>query len=335
MGPVTLSVADVATIKNFLRTIYPDVKSSHRVEALARGFGFRTNASLIAALEERPISVVADETAFDTYLAAHGFARGRFGLGDALAHVILARVMTAIPELSANGLGRIDPYDRRRAREEQQAEFDKSRLDLLSPYSAEAFRSAYAFASTLVPRQTFTKGRSSYGLKHVAEAYARSHPELGLAPYMANGVFIAAMHQLGFKWRRIGSTPNAEYAIAVARGGQLKTTRPRYRGVQWKVTPLGVESNDETYFFEGDRLDERRPGTDLYDWLPHMAEKPWVDLDDFARAFENALDVHLPAARDADRLARSIAEARRIRTELGLPMHGTGSYAERVSLAAE
>ncbi|MCA6108057.1 hypothetical protein [Bradyrhizobium cenepequi] len=41
---LTITITDVEHIKAVLRTALPDVKSSHRVEALARGLGWRTNA---------------------------------------------------------------------------------------------------------------------------------------------------------------------------------------------------------------------------------------------------------------------------------------------------
>ena len=47
--PVTL--ANIKMIKANLLRALPDVKSSHRVEAMARGFGFSTNAALCAALK--------------------------------------------------------------------------------------------------------------------------------------------------------------------------------------------------------------------------------------------------------------------------------------------
>jgi hypothetical protein len=53
----------------------------------------------------------------------------------------------------------------------------------------------------------------------------------------------------------------------------------------------------------------RRPGTDLCDWPPHMAEKTWVDLEAFLEASGHALRRHRPKDFDADRLARSARKA--------------------------
>jgi hypothetical protein len=55
----------------------------------------------------------------------------------------------------------------------------------------------------------------------------------------------------------------------------------------------------------------------LYDWLPHMAEKRWVNIDAFIDAFQYALQLEAKKtgkAIDAEMLSRSIAKARAIAT---------------------
>ncbi|WBU27617.1 hypothetical protein OOZ54_13135 [Rhodopseudomonas palustris] len=55
-----------------------------------------------------------------------------------------------------------------------------------------------------------------------------------------------------------------------------------WTGSQWKVTPAGVTTLDNRYLIEKDRVHEEDvPG---YTWEQHMAEKTWVDLEDFKRA---------------------------------------------------
>jgi hypothetical protein len=85
---------------------------------------------------------------------------------------------------------------------------------------------------------------------------------------------------------------------------------------QWAVTGYGLECVQPgagLYEAEGSRMNETRPGTDLYDWPLHMAEKDWVDLGAFNEAFEHALRLYCPRDFNADRLARSIAEGRALR----------------------
>jgi hypothetical protein len=51
----TITLTDIEHMKGALRASLPDVKSSHRVEALARGLGWLTNASMRAALAAAPV----------------------------------------------------------------------------------------------------------------------------------------------------------------------------------------------------------------------------------------------------------------------------------------
>lgn len=85
-----------------------------------------------------------------------------------------------------------------------------------------------------------------------------------------------------------------------------------FANAQWAVTRLGIEHMGEgAYCIEAARVAETRHGSDLYHFPLHMAEKPWVDSDAFNEAFEVALRRFRPREFDADRLARSFAEARR------------------------
>lgn len=65
-------------IKNTLSKVYPHIRSSHRAEALAAGFGFNTNYSLLehlnATLEaERSFTVRVDNIAFQSRLLSFGY----------------------------------------------------------------------------------------------------------------------------------------------------------------------------------------------------------------------------------------------------------------------
>ncbi len=61
-----------------------------------------------------------------------------------------------------------------------------------------------------------------------------------------------------------------------------------WRGKQWAVTAYGIELLDGTYVAEASRLTE---GPD-YPWPMHMAEKTWVDIDEFTTAWMVALLLH-------------------------------------------
>lgn len=62
MAAISLTNASITTLKNALRSEFPDVKSSHLTEALAHALGFRTHAAMIAAMtepeEDRPVAVL-------------------------------------------------------------------------------------------------------------------------------------------------------------------------------------------------------------------------------------------------------------------------------------
>lgn len=51
-----------------------------------------------------------------------------------------------------------------------------------------------------------------------------------------------------------------------------------YEGRQWAVTAYGLECRDGTYAIAADRLWEEEAE---YGWVLHMAEKNWVDVEDF------------------------------------------------------
>jgi len=67
-----------------------------------------------------------------------------------------------------------------------------------------------------------------------------------------------------------------------------------YKNHQWKVTRDGLSTINAEYFIEAARLLEttERNGETLYDWPVHLAEKEWVDIVAFDRAFRMALKHH-------------------------------------------
>jgi hypothetical protein len=58
-----------------------------------------------------------------------------------------------------------------------------------------------------------------------------------------------------------------------------------WQGRQWVVTARGVECRDGCYSITCDRLWEEE---EVFGWVAHMAEKDWVDLEDFAEALRIA-----------------------------------------------
>jgi hypothetical protein len=83
---------------------------------------------------------------------------------------------------------------------------------------------------------------------------------------------------------------------------------------RWAVTGDGLEHLGEgAYRIEGERVADKRRGTDVFDWPLHVAEQEWTHLEAFLDAFAYALPRFCPKEFDTDRLARSVTEARRVK----------------------
>jgi len=79
---VQFSLTDIEHLKGELTRLLPAIKSSHRVEAMARGLGWKTNAALRAELARQEQQRNVDDQAFTTYLRHHGFVETKPGALD-------------------------------------------------------------------------------------------------------------------------------------------------------------------------------------------------------------------------------------------------------------
>jgi hypothetical protein len=70
-----------------------------------------------------------------------------------------------------------------------------------------------------------------------------------------------------------------------------------YANRQWAVTKFGLECLTDDYPIKAERLGKttNRSGEILADWVVHMAEKSWVDLDELVDAYAKALKIHKSA----------------------------------------
>lgn len=206
---IDITVEAVDAIKADLRRTLPNIKSSHRAEAAARGLGFVTYASLLEASHRTdPLRARADGGAFTGYLASRGFVAPGVYLYRAVARVAIERVRQKEYRLTRSGIG-VGPPRLKQDRTwetvpEHGARFHQGRDELLSDHSTEQFLRALAFLALVPATQTVRPGTGSYRLKHVAEKYPCTFPEGGaLGPnYVANGPFIAAAIHLGFRHRK-------------------------------------------------------------------------------------------------------------------------------------
>jgi hypothetical protein len=200
-----ITTTDIDFMKAALRAELPNIKSSHRAEALARGLGWRTNAAMIAAIAAGPVEVSADDAAFIGYLREHSFDAPPDRLRLSLAKSGVWRSMDREPELSRFGYRA--SRDRNETFEEADARFQKSRAEMLDDGAAEEFLRAYAFLAKFGRRKTINSKMGSYGLKHDAER--------SMGDYVANGILIAAALAMGYSAVRthVGS-PNAHFNIS-------------------------------------------------------------------------------------------------------------------------
>jgi hypothetical protein len=203
---LTVSLSEIELMKADLRAALPDVKSSHRVEALARGLGWSTNAAMRAELGLGPAEASADEDAFSGYLREHSFDAPKGGVTRILARCGIRRAMDLDAQLTHFGYGVF--HDRKQTPEERRAKFAENRAGMLDDYAAAEFVRAVAYLSRFGRRKTINTKSGSYGLKHGAEKFAGG--------YVANGMLIAAALALGFsaKPTHFGS-PNAFFNISL------------------------------------------------------------------------------------------------------------------------
>jgi len=220
---VEIDFAELQAAKLRLGKLLPDVKSSHRCEAFARGLGYRAYASLLAAVRSQPIAAHADGAAFAGYLLEHGFGAGAATLYRVLARLAIARVLVSTPCLSHWGIGAGAPQlkaDRTwETASEKHERFQEERRTLAQ--AEDEFLLSLSFLSRIEPTATIRPGAGSYRLKHLAESSTCEYPGgATFGPrYVANGSMIAAAIHLGFRYRaafdHLGyEVPNVEFNMS-------------------------------------------------------------------------------------------------------------------------
>lgn len=111
MSSLFLTVANLSILKAELSRVLPDVRSSHRIEALASALGYRTYASLLASQQEadlfRPLFLPLDAAKFSVRLQSwgHQYAPEVFGH---LAHLsdLIDRPWIVVPRDNRTAIDR-------------------------------------------------------------------------------------------------------------------------------------------------------------------------------------------------------------------------------------
>ena len=223
---ISVTPSALELIKAQLTQSLPDIKSSHRVEALGRGLGFRTYAALRASAQA-PTTVTVRGAPFSAYLEEHGFEVDTVHFYRAAARVAIQGVLDAEPRLHIYGIGFGRPQRNadgsRQTPQQQHADFQEHRGECIGEHAAEAFLRSLALLGRVKETRTIRSGTGSYRLKHIAENYVCTYPEGGkLGPaYVPNGMLIAAALHMGFRYKTFVDdfgydTPNANFNMSKA-----------------------------------------------------------------------------------------------------------------------
>lgn len=236
--PVTLSTLDPTKLA--LTKALPQVKSSHRSEAMARGFGFNTHAAFLAAARSGEDRIATlDGEAFTGYLARHDFNVPGSALYRAGAKAALQNIAERFPRLAARGFGMGD-WDSDKTPAERHRDFEKSRAELVSDYAVEPFLASLAFLSRVERTKTIRPATHSYWLKHVAENYACTYPDgETLGPvYVPNGLLIAAAAHAGFDVK-----PNTDEYGRETLNARFNMAKVSLYDLDCEIRPDGARAN--------------------------------------------------------------------------------------------
>jgi hypothetical protein len=211
---ISITPEAIGSIESDLAKTLYEVNPLHRVEALARGLGFSTYASMLAASKSSPGSTaVFDWKAADECLKTHGFTVPAEPFFVAIGRVAIQQLLVREAQLTTDGMG-LNPLHRpltgkREDRKEYAARFQRCREEFKGDHEVKQFLRALAFVTNIRRVETINRTLSSYRLKHNAERFSSTYPDgTRLGPdYVSNGALIAAAIHAGFQyWKHPGTT---------------------------------------------------------------------------------------------------------------------------------
>lgn len=216
--PVTLAAID--TIKLGLGKAMPQVKSSHRIEAAARGLGFQSHAAMRATVKTSGCAhATANWEPFVDYLEQKGFEVDASRFYTSCARVAMDAALLTVPRLTIFGIdtGRLErnPDGSIETLAQHRERVWQARAELRDDDGAEQFLLSLALMARIKPIKTISDS-SSYWVKHIAENYTCTYPHgTRLGPsYVANGSLIAAAAHAGFVVREFPDSPNAVFNMS-------------------------------------------------------------------------------------------------------------------------
>jgi hypothetical protein len=217
---IPLTLAAITSIKADLTQSLAAVKSSHRVEAVARGLGFQTNAAMrVAVKTNAPLRVNVRWEPFVSYLAEKGFEADATVFFHACARVAMDGVDRAVPRLTIfgieTGLRERNPDGTKETFEQYRDRIAQERAELFESHGIAEFLLSLALLARVKPVKLISHS-DSYWVKHIAENFLCTYPhgpKLGPSS-VANGALIAAAAHAGFVVREYPGSPNASFNMS-------------------------------------------------------------------------------------------------------------------------
>ncbi len=255
LNPVTLDC-----MKSGLRLIAPEIKSSHRTEALARGLGFQSNAEMRVRLADAGPRRL-DPSSFGLYLTTRGFDAPASLLFRAAAHAVTLAAMDRDDRLHMWGWGFGQPKRRDDGRWETPYEhhdrMQTYREELRDISSAGQVLRALAMLAEVPATKTIRPDTDSYRLKHIAENFPCAYPDgehLGPA-YVANGALIVAAMHLGFRYKTGHDSQGYEWPNVT-----FNMSQPHLLELDIVCRPNGARAQDRRRKIEARKYGSLWPG---------------------------------------------------------------------------
>ncbi|MBL1148496.1 MAG: hypothetical protein HND56_00660 [Pseudomonadota bacterium] len=202
--PIFVDSATIESMKADLRKTLPAIKSSHRIEALARALGFQTNAALRAATNQHSsFETIVSWKDFRNYLNGKDFHPTAKPLYLAASKAAIRRIMDRYPMLTRSGIGIHTQNHPEETLQEYTQRFMGERNDMLLDFAVEEFLRSCHLVSEIPKTKTITTKYGSYKLKHIAEKLSFTYPdgEVSEPKYVCSGSLVFAAIHLGFKFK--------------------------------------------------------------------------------------------------------------------------------------
>jgi len=233
---VRLKATDLPIYKRYLRDALPHVNASHRIEAMARGLGFKSYAAFIDKLNNGVVEETAVETKFQEYMASKAFTVTPRTLSRALARAMMEPHINSDTRITTHGYRLPDNYGF--SGPKYVNEYNRSRAEFYEDWFCDQFELALLFIQHAYRRKTLNRDFSTYKWKHTAENISRKHGiRKDLGDYVCNGVLIIAALYDGLDVRQISWHSMSAYLNISSRNRTLfKDTCKTRKKLEYIVT---------------------------------------------------------------------------------------------------